>query len=177
MSCICIKSLESIFEKNPSYVYVFASPAFIHAKSSPRWQAYGSYPRAFPSLQYPIILKIRPPHVLLQDVPNLMDEVATRVEVLNDMVEYQHGAVVSRTIVDKPQGSVSIFAFSKGEGLSEHTTPYDALVQVIDGEVEITIGGKSFHLKEGEVIVMPANIPHALRAIGQFKMLLVMVKT
>jgi quercetin dioxygenase-like cupin family protein len=93
------------------------------------------------------------------------------------MVEYQEGAVVSRTIIDKPQGTVSLFAFAEGEGLSEHTTPYDALVQVLDGEVEITIGGEAFHLDEGETIVMPADVPHALRALGRFKMLLVMVKS
>ncbi len=92
------------------------------------------------------------------------------------MVEYQEGSVVSRTIIDKPQGTVTLFAFAKGEGLSEHTTPYDAMVQVLDGEVEITIGSEIFHLDEGEMIVMPADIPHALRALGRFKMLLIMVK-
>ena len=92
------------------------------------------------------------------------------------MVEYQEGSVVSRTIIDKPQGTVTLFAFAEGEGLSEHTTPYDAMVHVIDGEVEITIGAEVFHLDEGEVIVMPADIPHALRALGRFKMLLIMVK-
>jgi quercetin dioxygenase-like cupin family protein len=106
----------------------------------------------------------------------LTDEVASKVEVLKDMVEYQQGSVVSRTLIDKPKGTVTLFAFAEGEGLSEHTTPYDALVQVMDGEVEITIGGKAFHLGEGEMIVMPAEIPHALRALGRFKMLLVMVK-
>jgi quercetin dioxygenase-like cupin family protein len=106
----------------------------------------------------------------------LTDEVTPKVEVLKEMVEYQQGSVVSRTIIDKPKGTVTLFAFAEGEGLSEHTTPYDALVQVMDGEVEITIGGKAFHLGEGEMIVMPAEIPHALRALGRFKMLLVMVK-
>jgi len=93
------------------------------------------------------------------------------------MVEYQEGAVVSRAIIDKPQGTVTLFAFAEGEGLSEHTTPYDALVQVLDGGVEITIGVEAFRLDEGETIVMPADVPHALRALGRFKMLLVMVKT
>jgi len=106
----------------------------------------------------------------------LTDEVTPKVEVIKGMVEYQDGAIVSRTIMDKPQGTVTLFAFAEGEGLSEHTTPYDALVQVMDGEVEITIGGKAFQLGEGEMIVMPAEIPHALRALGRFKMLLVMVK-
>jgi quercetin dioxygenase-like cupin family protein len=92
------------------------------------------------------------------------------------MVEYQKGSIVSRTIIDKPQGTVTLFAFGEGEGLSEHTTPYDAMVQVLDGEVEIKIGDEVFHLDEGEMIVMPADIPHALRALGRFKMLLIMVK-
>ena len=100
----------------------------------------------------------------------------SKVNVLKDMVEYQEGSVVSRTIIDKPQGTVTLFAFAEGEGLSEHTTPYDAMVHVIDGEVEITIGAEVFHLDEGKVIVMPADIPHALRALGRFKMLLIMVK-
>ena len=103
--------------------------------------------------------------------------ITPKVETLKNMVVYQEGAVVSRTIIDKPQGTVSLFAFAEGEGLSEHTTPYDALVQVLDGEVEITIGGETFHLDEGKMIVMPANVPHALRALGHFKMLLVMVKS
>lgn len=106
-----------------------------------------------------------------------MNKTTPKVETLKNMVEYQKGAVVSRTIIDKPQGTVSLFAFAEGEGLSEHTTPYDALVQVLDGEVEITIGGKAFHLDEGETIIMPADVPHALRALGRFKMLLVMVKS
>ncbi len=106
----------------------------------------------------------------------MTDEVTPKVEVLKTMVEYQEGAIVSRTLMDKPKGTVTLFAFAEGEGLSEHTTPYDALVQVMDGEVEITIGGKAFHLGEGEMIVMPADIPHALRALSRFKMLLVMVK-
>ena len=114
--------------------------------------------------------------VLPQEVPDL-NKTTPKVETLKNMVEYQKGAVVSRTIIDKPQGTVSLFAFAEGEGLSEHTTPYDALVQVLDGEVEITIGGKAFHLDEGETIIMPADVPHALRALGRFKMLLVMVKS
>ena len=106
----------------------------------------------------------------------MTDEVTPKVEVIKGMVEYQDGAIVSKTIIDKSHGTVTLFAFAEGEGLSEHTTPYDALVQVMDGEMEITIGGKAFHLDEGEMIVMPADIPHALRALGRFKMLLVMVK-
>jgi quercetin dioxygenase-like cupin family protein len=117
----------------------------------------------------------RPP-VLPQEVLDLTDIATPKVEALKEMVEYQEGAVVSRTIIEKPKGTVTLFAFAEGEGLSEHTTPYDALVQVLDGEVEITIGGESFRLGEGEMIIMPADVPHALRALGRFKMLLVMVK-
>ncbi|MCK5592590.1 cupin domain-containing protein [Candidatus Bathyarchaeota archaeon] len=96
---------------------------------------------------------------------------------LVDLVDYQDGAVVSRTIVDKTTGTVTLFAFDKGQGLNEHTTPYDALVCLIDGEAEIVISGKTFHLKDGEMILMPANEPHALKAIRKFKMILTMIKS
>lgn len=93
-----------------------------------------------------------------------------------DLVAYQAGAVVSREIVKKKTGSVTAFAFDKGQGLSEHTAPFDALVHVLDGVAEITIGGKSHSVKQGEMILMPANVPHALKAVEQFKMLLVMLR-
>jgi quercetin dioxygenase-like cupin family protein len=96
---------------------------------------------------------------------------------LLDMVGYQEGAVVSKTLVDKKTGTVTLFAFAQGQGLSEHTAPFDALVQVLDGEVEIRISGQEFHLKPGEIIVMPANEPHALKAISQFKMMLTMIRS
>jgi len=92
------------------------------------------------------------------------------------LVEYQKGAVVSRTLINRPTGTVTLFSFDKGEGLSEHTTPYDALVQVLDGRADIIIGGEPHALGKGEMIIMPANIPHALRAVDRFKMMLVMVK-
>jgi len=95
---------------------------------------------------------------------------------LNSLIDYQEGSVVSRTIIDKKAGTVTIFAFDKGEGLSEHTTPYDALVYIIDGETEVTISGKPIRLKKGELTIMPANEPHALSAVTKFKMLLVMIK-
>lgn len=94
-----------------------------------------------------------------------------------DLINYQEGSVVSRTIIEKKSGTVTLFAFDKGEGLSEHTTPYDALVHVIDGEAEVTIAGKSAMLKEGEMVVMPSSKPHALRATERFKMLLVMIRS
>jgi quercetin dioxygenase-like cupin family protein len=96
---------------------------------------------------------------------------------LNSLIAYQEGSVVSRTIIDKNAGTVTVFAFDKGEGLSEHTTPYDALVYIIDGEAEVTISGKPLRLKKDEVTIMPANEPHALSAVTKFKMLLVMIKS
>lgn len=92
------------------------------------------------------------------------------------LIAYQEGSVVSRTVIDKPQGTVTIFAFDKGQALSEHTAPYDAIVHVLDGEVEVTISGKPSVVKPGEMIVMPANDPHALKALTPFKMMLIMVK-
>jgi len=96
---------------------------------------------------------------------------------LVDMVDYQNDAIVSKTIIDKNTGTVTLFAFDNGQGLSEHKAPFDALVQVLDGEVEIRISGKTFYLKRGEMIIMPANEPHALKAISRFKMLLTMIRS
>ena len=96
---------------------------------------------------------------------------------LNSLIEYQAGAVVSRTILDKKAGTLTVFAFDQGEGLSEHTTPYDAMVYIIDGEAEVTISGKPVRLKKGEMTIMPANEPHALQAVAKFKMLLVMIRS
>ena len=101
---------------------------------------------------------------------------SARALKLADMVDYQDGSIVSRAMVDKRTGTVTLFAFDAGQGLSEHTTPYDALVHIIDGEAEITISGKTLHLREGEIIIMPANEPHAVRALGRFKMLLTMIR-
>jgi len=111
-----------------------------------------------------------------QEEIGMKDELAPKVERLVDLVSYQKGSVVSRTILDKNAGTVTLFAFDAGEGLSEHTTPYDAMVTILDGKAEIKIGGETFLLGEGETIVMPADVPHALRAVERFKMLLVMVK-
>lgn len=95
---------------------------------------------------------------------------------LVNLAGYQDGAVVSRTVVDKPVGTITAFAFDAGEGLSEHTAPYDAFVQVLDGEAEITIEGVAQTVSAGEIVVMPANKPHSLRAVNRFKMLLVMIR-
>ncbi|HOK29318.1 MAG TPA: cupin domain-containing protein [bacterium] len=95
---------------------------------------------------------------------------------LKELVNYQEGAVVSRTIIDKKTGTVTLFAFDKEQGLSEHTAPFDALAYIIEGEVDVIISGKSYQLKEGEMIIMPANQPHALRAVERFKMILIMIR-
>ena len=95
---------------------------------------------------------------------------------LSDLVKYQENAVVSSEIIKKDAGTVTVFAFDKGQGLSEHTAPFDALVNIIDGRAEVTISGKLFTVKEGEMIIMPANKPHSLKAVEKFKMLLVMIK-
>jgi quercetin dioxygenase-like cupin family protein len=97
--------------------------------------------------------------------------------VVNDLLNYQEGAVVSRTLIDKKVGTVTIFAFDDGQGLSEHTAPFDAMAQILDGEAEVRISGQPFHLKTGEMIVMPANQPHSLRAITAFKMMLIMIRS
>ena len=96
---------------------------------------------------------------------------------LKDLVAYQDGSIVSKEIIKKPTGTVTIFAFDQDQGLSEHTAPFDALVHVLDGEAEIIISGISYHLKEGDMIVMPGGQPHALKALKKFKMMLVMVKS
>ena len=96
---------------------------------------------------------------------------------LNGLIDYQKGAVVSRTLIDKPAGTVTLFSFDKGQGLSEHTAPFDALADILDGEVEITVSGKPSRVRQGEMLIMPANQPHALKALTRFKMMLVMIKS
>jgi quercetin dioxygenase-like cupin family protein len=95
---------------------------------------------------------------------------------LTDLVDYQDGAVVSREIINQKSGSVTLFAFDEGQGLSEHMAPFDAMVYLLDGEAEITISGRPLHLKQGEMVIMPANQPHSLKAIKRFKMVLTMIK-
>jgi len=96
---------------------------------------------------------------------------------LTDLADYQEGFVVSRTIIDKKTGTVTFFAFDEGQGLSEHTVPFDALVYLLEGEAEIVISGKPIQLKEGEMVIMPANQPHALRATKKYKMILTMIRS
>lgn len=101
----------------------------------------------------------------------------SEVADLKQLIDYQSSAVVSSTLIDKQVGTVTLFAFDKDQGLSEHTAPYDALVQIVEGKALVTIAGEEFNLEAGEIIIMPANIPHAVKAIEKFKMLLVMIRS
>jgi len=94
-----------------------------------------------------------------------------------ELVAYQQGSIVSREVIRKDTGTVTVFAFDAGQGLSEHTAPFDALVQVLDGTVQIKIAGAPHDLKAGDIIIMPANKPHALQALSRMKMMLVMIKS
>ena len=94
-----------------------------------------------------------------------------------ELADYQQGSVVSRTIIDKKAGTVSFFAFAEGQGLSEHTAPFDALVYLVEGEAEVVISGKPIRVKSGEMVIMPANKRHALRAPKSFKMILTMIRS
>ncbi|MFC1679270.1 cupin domain-containing protein [Elusimicrobiota bacterium] len=93
------------------------------------------------------------------------------------LISYQEGSVVSRTLIKKETGTVTVFAFDKGQGLSEHTAPFDAMVCILDGKADITISGNTTTVAQGEMIVMPANQPHALKAVEQFKMMLIMIRS
>jgi quercetin dioxygenase-like cupin family protein len=101
---------------------------------------------------------------------------AAEVKRLVDLLQYQDGSVVSRVLLKNKGGTVTLFAFAEGEGLSEHTAPFDALVTVVEGEAEVEVAGESFRVRQGETITLPANRPHAVRAATEFKMLLVMIR-
>jgi len=105
---------------------------------------------------------------------NSLSSAASRMDSL---VAYQEGSIVSRTLIDKKPGTVTLFAFWKGQALSEHTAPFDALAYAIDGEADITISGKAHRVKAGEMIIMPANAPHAVNAANNFKMVLIMIRS
>jgi quercetin dioxygenase-like cupin family protein len=107
----------------------------------------------------------------------MAENLAAQVLHTTELVSYQEGAVVSRTLVSQKAGTVTLFAFDAGQELSEHTAPYDALVQVLDGETEISIAGQPYRLTTGEAIIMPANDPHAVKALTQFKMMLTMIRS
>jgi quercetin dioxygenase-like cupin family protein len=106
-------------------------------------------------------------------IPNIIGQAGKLI----DLVNYQDGSIVSKEIIKNEKGTVTLFAFDKGQGLSEHTAPFDALVYDFDGKAEVTIEGKPHLLGAGEIIIMPANKPHALKAVERFKMLLVMVRS
>ncbi|MGD8978762.1 MAG: cupin domain-containing protein [candidate division WOR-3 bacterium] len=112
----------------------------------------------------------------MSNTENQIDDLTTRSVELSKLIAYQNNTVVSREIIRKQIGTVTVFAFDQGQGLSEHTAPFDALVYIVDGQAEITIAGKNHSLTAGEMIIMPANKPHALKARAKFKMLLVMIK-
>lgn len=113
----------------------------------------------------------------MKQVKDKEDNIIGKVLKAKDLVVYGTGAVVSRTIIKKKTGTVTIFAFDKGEGLSEHTAPFDAMVHILDGEAEVVISGKTNKVKAGEFIIMPANKPHSLQAVKKFKMALIMIKS
>lgn len=104
------------------------------------------------------------------------ETVVGKVLDLNELTSYQDGSVVSRTLLDRKIGTITLFSFDAGQGLSEHTAPYDAFVQVFDGTAEITIDGVVHTVAAGEVLIMPANLPHSLKAVERFKMMLVMIR-
>ena len=96
---------------------------------------------------------------------------------LMDLVNYQEGAVVSRTLLKRPTGTVTLFAFDEGQGLSEHTAPFDALAHLLEGKAEIVVSGRPLIAKSGEAVLMPANQPHSLKALTRFKMQLTMIRS
>jgi quercetin dioxygenase-like cupin family protein len=100
-----------------------------------------------------------------------------KVFSFDDSVEYASGGILSKTVLKKETGNISLFSFAKGEALSEHTAPFDAMIQVVDGKGEVVIGGKPFILEAGQSIIMPANIPHAVKAVEKFKMVLTMIRS
>ena len=107
---------------------------------------------------------------------NERESLLAHVHKLGDLVSYQDGSVVSRVLMKQKTGNVTLFAFDAGQELSEHTAPFDALVQVLDGEAEVTIAGEGFEVRAGEAIIMPAGRPHAVRAVSRFRMLLTMIR-
>jgi quercetin dioxygenase-like cupin family protein len=102
--------------------------------------------------------------------------VGAEVKPLAELVQYQDGSIVSHVLLKNKGGTVTLFAFGQGEGLSEHTAPFEALVLVVDGEAEVEIAGEVYSVRQGETITLPANIPHAVRAMTRFKMLLTMIR-
>lgn len=112
-----------------------------------------------------------------QQAPNKHEMPVAKVVGLIDLVNYQEGAVVSRALVSRTTGTVTLFAFDEGQGLSEHTAPFDAVAHILEGEAEITISGNALRTKAGDAVLMPANQPHSLKTIVRFKMLLTMIRS
>ena len=112
-----------------------------------------------------------------QQPQNKREMPSSEVVHVNALVNYQDGAVVSRTLISRPTGTVTLFAFDDGQGLSEHTAPFDALAHVLDGQAEIVVSGKPLRASAGEAVLMPANQPHSLKALTRFKMLLTMIRS
>jgi quercetin dioxygenase-like cupin family protein len=113
----------------------------------------------------------------MENKKNDTETLIAKLFAYEDLVNYQTGSIVSRTIIDKPVGTVTVFAFDKGQRLSEHTAPFDALIEIVDGTGIITIDGADFSITQGRQIIMPANHPHAVRAEERFKMVLVMIRS
>jgi quercetin dioxygenase-like cupin family protein len=111
-----------------------------------------------------------------EDIKVLNSVMAAKIKTA-ELISYQTDAVVSKTLIARPTGTVTMFAFDRGQGLSEHTAPFDAMVSILEGEAEVIIAGQSHILQEGEMIIMPAGQPHALNAVQKFKMLLIMIKS
>ena len=111
------------------------------------------------------------------DNKTVLDACMATAQDLSSLVDYASDSIVSKTILDKPAGTITLFAFDKGQKLSEHTAPYDAVVQVVDGNAKLTIGGESVSVSAGSIIIMPANVPHSVDAAEKFKMLLTMIRT
>ena len=111
-----------------------------------------------------------------KEMPGVLEACVSKGQRLADLVEYSKDSIVSKTVIDKPVGTITLFAFDKGQKLSEHTTPYDAVVQVLDGHGQLTIDGQDKKVSADEIIIMPGNVPHAVTAQEKFKMLLTMIR-
>lgn len=111
-----------------------------------------------------------------KDKSTVLQACVSQGQNLADLIEYSTDSIVSKTILDKPAGTITLFAFDKGQKLSEHTAPYDAVVQILDGRARLTIGGQQKEVSSGRIIIMPGNVPHAVTADEKFKMLLIMIR-
>jgi len=106
----------------------------------------------------------------------VLSECLGKAQQILELIEYASNSIVSKTLLDKSAGTITLFAFDKGQKLTEHTSPYDAVVQILDGKARLTIGGKQKEVSQGQIIIMPANVPHAVDASERFKMLLTMIR-